>query len=88
MASVTKAYDIKELGAIIVEEAKKDGLHIAEEALEKLGKAVYMGSKRWAKESAVVSTNKIDDFIAPFYDQADSFVIPQIEKIDLDGDGA
>lgn len=83
----TKAYDLKELGEAIVAEAKKDGLEIAEEALEKLGKAVYFGSKKWAKESAVISDTKIDDFVAPFYDQLDQFVTPQIEKLDLDGDG-
>jgi hypothetical protein len=82
-----KAYDLKALGQMIVDEAKKDGLVIAEQALEKLGKAVYVGSKNWAKESAVLSSNKIDDVIAPFYDHADPLVIPQIEKLDLDGDG-
>ena len=82
-----KAYELKALGEMIVAEAKKDGLTIAEEALEKLGKAVYFGTKEWAKESAVLSETKIDDFVAPFYDQIDQFVIPQIEKIDLDGDG-
>lgn len=80
-----KAYELKALGEMIVAEAKKDGLTIAEEALEKLGKAVYFGTKEWAKESAELSENKIDDFVAPFYDQVDQFVIPQIEKIDLDG---
>lgn len=84
---MNKAYDIKELGQMIIEEAKKDGLTIAEEAVEKLGKAVYNGTKKWAQESAVISETKIDDFIAPFYGQIDQFVVPQIEKIDLDGDG-
>lgn len=82
-----KAYDIKALGQIIIEEAKKDGLTIAEEACEKLAKACYMGTKRWGKESAALSESKVDDFLAPFYDQADPIVLPQIEKIDLDGDG-
>lgn len=82
-----KAYDLKVLGEIIKAEAKKDGLTIAEDAVEKLGKAVYNGTKKWAKESAVASATKIDDFIAPFYDQLDAAVVPQIEKIDLDGDG-
>ncbi len=82
-----KAYDLKALGQKIKEEAQKEGLTITEEALEKLGKAVYLGSKSWAKESAVLSSTKIDDFIAPFYDQADAFVVPQIEKLDLDKDG-
>ncbi len=85
--NATKAYDIKELGQMIIAKAKEDGLTIAEEALEKLGKAVYLGTKQWAKESAVISETKVDDFIAPFYDQADGFVMPQIEKLDIDGDG-
>jgi len=81
-----RAYDLKELGQMIVAEAKKDGLALAEETLEKLGKAVYTGTKQWARESAVLSTTPIDDLIAPFYDQVDRFVIPQIERLDLDGD--
>lgn len=82
-----KAYELKALGQKIVEEARKEGLTIAEEALEKLGKAVYFGTKEWAKESAARSETKVDDFFVPFYDHADQFVVPQIEKIDLDGDG-
>lgn len=78
------AYDIKELGKKIAAEA---GLTIAEEALENLGKAAYVGTKKWAQESAVISENKVDDFIAPFYGQLDPFVLPMIEKLDLDGDG-
>lgn len=81
------AYDVAELGEIIIAEAKKDGLIIAEEAIEKLAKAAYVGFKTWAKESAVLSDNKIDDMLAPFLDHADAIVMPQIEKIDLDGDG-
>ena len=82
-----KPYEIKALGQAIVDEAKKDGLELAEEALEKLGKAVYNGTKKWAKESADLSENKFDDFAAPFYDHLDGVVNPQIDKIDLDGDG-
>lgn len=82
-----KAYDLKALGEAIAEEAKKDGLTVAEEGLEKLGKAVYMGFKGWAKASAVLSDTKIDDYIASLYDHADGFVVPQIEKLDLDKDG-
>jgi hypothetical protein len=84
---VSKAYDVKELGQIIVEEAKKDGLTLAEEAVEKLAKASYVGMKRWASESAVVSENKIDDILMPAFNFLDPMVLPQIEKIDLDGDG-
>lgn len=82
-----KAYDIKALGQLVAEEAKKDGLTIAEDAIEKLAKASYLGMKAWAKESAVLSENKFDDFAAAFYDQADGFVVPQIERLDLNGDG-
>lgn len=82
-----KAYDIKALGQIIIEEAKKDGLNVAEEAAEKLAKAAYKGQKRWMKESALLSENKIDDVFIPFYEMADAVVMPLIEKIDLDGDG-
>ena len=83
-----KAYDIKALGEKIKEEAKKEGLTLAEEAVETLAIAAYRGMKAWAKESAVLSPNKVDDWIAPFYDQMDGFVEPQIKsKIDLDDDG-
>lgn len=82
-----KAYELKALGEMIVAEAKKDGLALAEGAVEKLAKAVYLGSKAWAKESAVLSETKVDDFFMPFYDHADGFVLPQIEAIDIDGDG-
>jgi hypothetical protein len=82
-----RAYDLKSLGEMIVAEAKIDGLSVAEESLEKLGKAVYVGLKKWARESAALSETKVDDFLAPFYDQLDPFVNEQIEKIDLDGDG-
>lgn len=82
-----KAYDLKALGEKIVSEAKKEGLSLAEESVEVLAKAAYNAVKSWAKESAVLSENKIDDFVAPFYDQIDPLVLPQIEKIDLDGNG-
>jgi hypothetical protein len=82
-----KAYDIKELGLKIHAKAKAKGLDIAEEAVEMLAVAAYEATKDWAKESAVISENKIDDVIAPFYDHMDGMVLPQIAKIDLDHDG-
>lgn len=82
-----KAYDVKALGQMIIEEAKKDGLTLAEETAEKLAKAAYHGTKKWLKESATLSTNPFDNVVAPFYDHVDGFVLPQIEKLDLDGDG-
>jgi hypothetical protein len=83
-----KAYELKALGLKIMEEAKKDGLTIAEEAAEKLAKAAYIGTKNWFQESAALSENKVDDFISPFFSMADGLVLPQIEAvIDFDGDG-
>lgn len=82
-----KAYSIKEFGQMVIEEAKKDGLTLAEEAAEKLAKAAYLGQKRWLKESAILSANKVDDVFVPFYDIADGIVLPMIDKIDIDGDG-
>ena len=82
-----EAYKLKDLGEMVLEEAKKEGLQIAEEAVEKLAKASYVGTKRWLKESAVISENKVDDFVAPYLDGLDAIVLPQIEKIDFDGDG-
>lgn len=83
-----KAYDLKDLARKIV--AHADPGHVAEMAeaeLEKIARAAYLGFKEWAKESAALSETKVDDFLAPFYDQADPFVLPQIEKIDLNKDG-
>jgi hypothetical protein len=71
----------------VVQKAKEGGLDLAEQTGEHLGKAVYLGLKEWAKESARLSETQIDDLISPFYDQLDQFVIPQIEKLDLDKDG-
>ena len=82
-----KAYDLKALGEKIRDHAATEGLPIAEEALEKLGMAVYDGMKDWFHESAVITETKLDDFIVPLWDLADQYVMPQIEKIDLDGDG-
>lgn len=82
-----QAYDVKALGEIIKEEAQKEGLQLAEAAVEKLGKAVYGGFKRWVSESATLSENKVDDMLAPAVAFLDPIVLPQIEKIDLDGDG-
>lgn len=82
-----KAYDIKELGKKIAEEAKKDGLEIAEQAVETLGKACWTGIKSWLVESSLLSENKIDDVVAPFISQLDPLVEGVIAKVDLDKDG-
>lgn len=73
-----KAYDLKALA----NKLEKAGLPIVKEAAEETAKQVYLAVKEWAKESAVISENKVDDFIAPFYDQLDPLVLPQIDKID------
>ena len=82
-----KAYDLKALGEMIIQEARKEGFTIAEDALEKVGKSVYLAVKQWAIESSNLSENKIDDFLASFYSQVDKFVLPQIDKRHVDGDG-
>jgi len=73
-----KAYDLKELGLKL----KNAGLPIAEEALESVAGIVYKEMKAWLKESAPISETKMDDFVAPFYDQLDPIVLPLIDKID------
>ena len=73
-----KAYDLKALA----EKLEAAGLPIVKEAAEATAKEVYLAVKAWAKESAVLSENKIDDVVAPFYDHLDQFVLAQIDKID------
>lgn len=82
-----KAYDVKELGEMVIAEAKKEGLTLAEDAVETLAKAAYLGLKQWFNESAVLSPNPVDNFIAPALGYLDGFILPEIEKIDLDKDG-
>jgi hypothetical protein len=82
-----KAYDIKALGQAIKDEAAKQGLTLAEEAVETLGKAAWVGTKQWAADSALASENKIDDLVVPFLSTMDKLVEESIEKVDLDGDG-
>lgn len=73
-----KAYDLKELAKKIVASGLPGLKDVAEEEALK----IYQATKEWAKESAVLSANKVDDFIAPFYDQLDALVLPAIDKID------
>lgn len=73
-----KAYELKDLGMKL----KSAGLPILEEALEASALEVYKAVKAWAKESAAMSENKIDDVVAAFYDQLDVMVLPLIDKID------
>lgn len=81
------AYDIKALGEMIIEQAKKDGLPLAEVAAEKLAKSIYLSVITWIETSAGASETKVDDIVVPFLRHIDGLVMPQIEKIDLDGDG-
>ena len=69
-----KAYDLKELKKKLTEK----GLPEVEDLAEK----VYEATVEWYKESAVASENKIDDVTLPFLGLVDSFVKPQIDKID------
>lgn len=82
-----KAYDGKELIKKIQAKAAAKGLTMAEESLEVLAVAVWDGIKEWGNESAVLSPNPVDNFIMPSLNFLDGYIKPQIEKIDLDGDG-
>ena len=75
---MTKAYDLKDLG----EKLAAKGLPILKESAESTAKEVYLAVKEWAKESAAISETKIDDLVAPFYDQLDPLVLGAIDKID------
>jgi len=65
MPEEKKAYDLKELGSHL----KAQGLELAEDAAEKVAKAVFA----WIKESAAISDNKYDDI-------AVSAALPKIEE--------
>jgi hypothetical protein len=75
------------LGEAIRAKAEEQGLTLAEEAVETLGKAAWEGTKQWAADSALASENKIDDLVVPFLSTMDKLVDESIEKVDLDGDG-
>lgn len=81
------AYDGKELLKKVQAKMAEKGLTMAEESLEVILKANWEGLKEWANESAVLSANPVDNFIMPALSYLDPYVNPQIEKIDLDGDG-
>jgi hypothetical protein len=82
-----KAYDGKELLKKVQAKAAEGGLTMAEESLEVLIKAVWSGVKEWGNESAILSANPVDNFIIPSLNFLDGYIMPQIEKIDLDCDG-
>ena len=81
------AYDFKELIKKVQTEAAKGGLTMAEESLEVLLKSTWAGIKEWANESAVLSANPVDNFVMPGLLYLDGYLNPQIDKIDIDGDG-
>jgi hypothetical protein len=82
-----RPYDLKDLGKKIAARAKAAGAEMAEEVAEKVAEAAYFAMKDWAKESAALSKTPFDDLAVRFIDQLDGVVLPQIQKIDLDGDG-
>lgn len=69
-----KAYDVKDLLA----RCKKDALELTEAEAG----LFYKHLKEWFQESAVLSTNKVDDLVAPFVAQLDPIMLPLIDKID------
>jgi hypothetical protein len=82
-----KAYDIKALGEMIVANCKAEGLPVAEEAIEKLAVVVLGSTMDWLQKSAELSDTPVDNFVVPLLTYVESAVKPQIDKIDLDGDG-
>lgn len=82
-----KPYELKALGQKILDQARKDGLQLAEDAIEALAKASYLGMKEWLAESAAKTATPIDDVVVKFTDYADQLVLDQIAKIDLNRDG-
>lgn len=73
-----KAYSLKDLGDRLI----GTGLPIAKEAGEAAAGQFYVAFKAWLTESAALSPNKVDDFVAVFLDQLDPLVLPAIDKID------
>lgn len=73
-----KAYDLKDLAKKIADTELPALKNVAEEE----AKHIYGAVKAWLKESATVSTTKVDDLVMPFVDQLDAVVLPAIDKID------
>jgi hypothetical protein len=73
-----KAYDLKDLAKKISDTEIPALKNVAEEEV----KHIYAAVKTWLKESAVLSTNKVDDLVMPFIDQLDGVVLPAVDKID------
>lgn len=71
---MTKAYDTK----VLVARLKEKGINIAEDAAGEVVKTTF----GWAKESAVLSENKVDDMVAPLLIPVETYIMTQIDKID------
>lgn len=70
-----KAYDVKEL----LEELKKKGIPLAEDAAENVVEAVF----DWVEKSALASENKYDDFALALTPVLKKFVLEElVDKID------
>lgn len=70
---MVKAYDLKDLANRL----KTKGVDVAEQQAV----MVYEETKQWLKDSAAVSDTPYDNLVAPFLDQLDAVVFPQIDKI-------
>ena len=82
-----KPYDVKELYAKVKAKAEKQGLTLAEDAVEILVKESLDGVIEWAEESADMTPTIIDDLGVKGVKQFRDTAFTYIEKIDLDGDG-
>ncbi len=71
-----KPYDLADLGARL----KGEGLEVAEEALKKIVKHTF----GWARESAQLSPNKMDDMIAPFLIPIEAYVMERADEVNPD----
>lgn len=71
--AMEKAYDLKNL----LKRFEARGLVVVETQLG----GMYADLKAWATESAALSSNKVDDVIAPFLSQLDAVVLPLIDKV-------
>lgn len=69
-----KPYELSALKAKLIEKGLPE--------VELLAEKVYEATKEWYSESAIASENKIDDVTLPFMGLIDSFVKPQLDKID------
>ena len=77
---MSKPYDLKELG----QRLKDAGLVNAEDLAKDVVKTVFS----FLRESAVGSSTKLDDFLAPFYDIAEEKLLAESDKIDGEQESA